>query len=122
MCAEIPYRLRVTSRIAAEPLIDNAAREICFNPQNWAVTGHQYGVFALVLQTSFRGETSGESRNVPAYSGYATPFIAFVNDLPLLRLLLLLLLLCHMYIASRGDNATHTDPLRVPSGSHSLHM
>ena len=78
------------------------------------------------LRSFFRRPFAGKpvvSREMSplTYSGYATPFIAFVNDLPLLRLLLLLLL-CHMYIASRGDNATHTDPLRVPSGSHSLHM
>ena len=27
--------------------------------QIWVVTRHQYGIFALVSQTSFRGETSG---------------------------------------------------------------
>ena len=103
-------------------MIGHAEREICFNPQNWAVTRHQYGVLRSFFRRLFAGKPVVSREMCAVYWGYATPFIAFVNDLPMLRLLLLLLLLCHMYITSRGDNATHTDPLRVPSGSHSLHM
>ena len=31
-------------------------------PQIWVVTRHQYGISALVFQTSFRGETSGVAK------------------------------------------------------------
>ena len=44
------------------PLIGHAARENLLQPirsttQTWVVTRHQYGISALVSQTSFRGET-----------------------------------------------------------------
>ena len=35
-----------------------AARPIRSTTQNWIVTRHQYGISALVSQTSFGGETS----------------------------------------------------------------
>ena len=46
-------------------LSDRAARDIFFNQLEvllrsaYIVTRHQYGISALVSQTSFRGETSG---------------------------------------------------------------
>ena len=39
--------------------ISHAARPIRSTAQIWVVTRHQYGISALVSQTSFRGETSG---------------------------------------------------------------
>ena len=39
-------------------------------PQIWVVTRHQYGISALVFQTSFRGETSGGVAKCPrVFSG-----------------------------------------------------
>ena len=40
--------------------ISNAARSIRSTTQSWVVTRHQYGISALVSQTSFGGETSGK--------------------------------------------------------------
>ena len=40
--------------------ISHAARPIRSTSQMWVVTRHQYGISALVSQTSFRGETSGD--------------------------------------------------------------
>ena len=39
--------------------ISHAARPIKSTTQIWVVTRHQYGISALVSQTSFGGETSG---------------------------------------------------------------
>ena len=39
--------------------ISHAARPIRSTTQIWVVTRHQYGIFALVPQTPFGGETSG---------------------------------------------------------------
>ena len=39
--------------------ISLAVRPIRSTTQIWVVTRHQYGISALVSQTSFRGETSG---------------------------------------------------------------
>ena len=39
--------------------ISHAARPIRSTAQIWVVTRHQYGISALVSQTSFGGETSG---------------------------------------------------------------
>ena len=39
--------------------ISHAARPIRSTTQIWVVTRHQYGISALVSQTSFGGETSG---------------------------------------------------------------
>ena len=39
--------------------ISHAARPIRSTTQIWVVTRHQYGISALVSQTSFSGETSG---------------------------------------------------------------
>ena len=37
-------------------LIGRDAWKICFSNQKWEVTRHQYGISALVPQTSFRGK------------------------------------------------------------------
>ena len=39
--------------------ISNMTRPIRCTTQVWVVTRHQYGISALVSQTSFQGETSG---------------------------------------------------------------
>ena len=39
--------------------ISQAARPIRSTTQIWVVTRHQYGISALISQTSFRGEISG---------------------------------------------------------------
>ena len=39
--------------------ISHAGRPIRSTTQIWVVTRHQYGISALVSQTSFRGETAG---------------------------------------------------------------
>ena len=39
--------------------ISHAARPIRSSTQIWVVTRHQYGISALVSQTSFQGETVG---------------------------------------------------------------
>ena len=61
--AEIPYWWRVTTQIRVLLLIGCATCEICFNQSralpHWVVTHHQYGISALVSQTSFHGETVG---------------------------------------------------------------
>ena len=62
--AEIPYWWRVTAPelgSASDWLkqISHAARPIRSIPQIWVVTRHQFGISALVSQTSFHWETSG---------------------------------------------------------------
>ena len=61
--AEIPYWWRVSTQIRVLLLIGCATCEICFNQSralpHWVVTHHQYGISALVSQTSFHGETVG---------------------------------------------------------------
>ena len=58
--AEIPYWWRVTTQICVVLLIDRAAWQICSSQSDWVVMRlHQYGIFALVSQTSFCGETNG---------------------------------------------------------------
>ena len=44
--------------------ISHAARPIRSTTQIWVVTLHQYGISALVSQTSFGGETSGSVAKV----------------------------------------------------------
>ena len=58
--AEIPYWCRVTTQIWVVLLSGFAAWEMWFN-QSEALprSRHQYGISALVSQTSFGGETSG---------------------------------------------------------------
>ena len=62
--AEIPNWWRVTTQIWGMLLIGRAAWEICFSQSealssSGAVTRHQYGISALVSQTSFCRETCG---------------------------------------------------------------
>ena len=62
--ADIPYWWRVTTKIWVVLLIcwtqiSHAARSIRSTTQIWVVTRHQYGISALVPQTSFGGVTSG---------------------------------------------------------------
>ena len=45
-----------------------ATRPIRSTTQIWVVTRHQYGISALVSQTSFRGETSGSVPNCRLFS------------------------------------------------------
>ena len=65
MSAEIPYLLmtRHYPDLDGAPdwlkQISHAARPIRNTTQIWTVTRHQYGISALISQTSFRGETSG---------------------------------------------------------------
>ena len=40
--------------------VGNLLQPIRSTTQIWVVTRHQYGISALVSQTSFRGETSGD--------------------------------------------------------------
>ena len=47
--------------------ISHAARPIRSTTQIWVVTRHQYGISALVPQTSFGGETSLASPNVGCF-------------------------------------------------------
>ena len=57
--ADIPNWWHTITRILAEPLIDwKFASTIRSITQIWVETRHQYGISALVSQTSFRGETS----------------------------------------------------------------
>ena len=62
-------------------LIGRAMRETCFNqsealPRSWSVvTRHQYGISALVSQTSFRVETI-------ISCGHTTDFYPGKTDLP----------------------------------------
>ena len=61
--AEIRYWWRVSTQIRVLLLIGCATCEICFNQSralpHWVATHHQYGISALVSQTSFHGETVG---------------------------------------------------------------
>ena len=47
--------------------ISHSALPIRSTNQIWVVTRHQYGISALVSQTSFRGETMVASRNVGCF-------------------------------------------------------
>ena len=49
--------------------ISHAARPIRSTTQIWVVTRHQYGISALISQTSFRGEISGGVANVDCFLG-----------------------------------------------------
>ena len=62
--AKTPYWWRVTTQISGSASywlnqISHAARPIRSTTQIWVVTRHQYGISALVSQTSFGGETTG---------------------------------------------------------------
>ena len=47
--------------------ISRATRPIRSTTQIWVVTRHQYGISALVSQTSFGGETNGSVANVGCF-------------------------------------------------------
>ena len=49
--------------------ISHAARPIRSTTQIWVATRHQYGISALISQTSFRGEISGGVANVDCFLG-----------------------------------------------------
>ena len=49
-------------------LISLAIRQIGSNSQLWVVTRHQYGISALVPQTSFRSKTKGSFAKCQLYS------------------------------------------------------
>ena len=69
--AEISYWWRVTSASDWLNQISYAARPIRSNTQIWLVTHrqcHEYGISALVPQTSFGGETSGSVAKCRVFS------------------------------------------------------
>ena len=47
--------------------ISRAARQIRSIPQIRVVTRHEYGIFPIVPETSFRGKTSGSVENVGGF-------------------------------------------------------
>ena len=59
----------------------NLIQPIRSTTQTWVVTRHQCGIFALVSETSFRGETSGGVANVGFFSGYCTAFKLLRNEI-----------------------------------------
>ena len=60
-CAEIPCLLRITTQIWVVLLIRwSKFPTIRSTTQIWVVARHEYGIFVLVSQTSFPGETSGD--------------------------------------------------------------
>ena len=61
--------------------ISHAARPIRSTTQIWVVTRHQYGISALVSQTSFGGETSGSVAKCRLFS-QAKTLPKDVVDLP----------------------------------------
>ena len=78
--AEIPYWWRVTTQISGN--VFNWMKQI-FNQsealtQIWVGTRHQYGISALVFQTSFRGETSGGVAKCPRF--FSGSMWSFSND------------------------------------------
>ena len=58
--AEIPYWWRVTSQTwVVRHICWKFVQPIRSTTQIWVVTRHQYGIYAVFYQTSFRGKTSG---------------------------------------------------------------
>ena len=55
--------------------ISHAARPIRSTTQIWVVTRHQYGISALVSQTSFGGETSGSVAKCRLFSQAKEPTV-----------------------------------------------
>ena len=91
--AEIPYRRRVTTHAELDSASDwlnqisHATWPIRSTTQFWVVTRHQYGISALVFQTSFGGETSGsvaKCRLLSQASG-ASPYRPFDYGNPTCR-------------------------------------
>lgn len=63
---------RVTTKKWVVPLIGKANfQSIRIPTQIWAVSRHQYGIFAVVPQTQFQGEiSSGAAKISAAFAGY----------------------------------------------------
>ena len=57
--------------------ISRATRPIRSTSQIWVVTRHQYGISALVSQTSFGGETSGSVAKCRLFSQVKPTFVFF---------------------------------------------
>ena len=60
--------------------ISHAARPIRSTTQIWVVTRHQYGISALVSQTSLGGETSGSVAKYGLFS-QAEPYLVTLSQL-----------------------------------------
>ena len=58
--------------------ISQAVRPIRSTTQIWVVTRHQYGISALISQTSFRGETSGDVAKCRLFSQATALFTSIV--------------------------------------------
>ena len=61
--------------------IFHAARPIRSTTQIWVVTHHQYGIFALVSQTSFRGETRSSVAKCRLFSQASFARLSLLNQL-----------------------------------------
>ena len=76
--AEIPYWWRVTIQIwLVLWLVEKLLPPIRSSTQIWVVTRHQYGISALVPQTSFRGETSDSLAKCSLFS-HANDYFYFI--------------------------------------------
>ena len=65
-------------------LIGRATWEICFSQsevttQIWVVTRHQYGISALVSQTSFRGNQRWRREMSAVFLGYGSCALKYFN-------------------------------------------
>ena len=70
------------------PLIGCSMWDIWFNqsealPRHWVVMSHQYGVSALVSQTSVSSETSGSVTKCPLFSQASLETESFRMAVPL---------------------------------------
>ena len=61
--------------------IFHAARPTTSTTQMWVVTRHQYGISALVSQTSFRGETSGSVAKCRLFPQASFARLSLLNQL-----------------------------------------
>ena len=62
--------------------ISQAARPIRSTTHVWVVTRHQYGISALVSQTSFGGKPVGASPNVGCFLGLTLAKLTATKDGP----------------------------------------
>ena len=63
--------------------VGNLLQPIRSTTQIWVVTRHQYGVSALVSQTSFRGKNSGSVAKLSAvFSGYEMKHVKRILEKP----------------------------------------
>ena len=65
--------------------ISHAARPIRSPTKIWVVTRHQYGISALVSQTSFGGETSGSVAKCRLFSQATGHLLSRAFELPISR-------------------------------------